>query len=485
MLGSVGSIVPKRWILGIFALGLIATMVATSANPWAGAATLPSTVTATVVSATEVKVDWVAVDSGSTVPGGSPVVDGYSISCVGTPGTVIKAVTGIATTTGNVTGLTANTAYICSVSASSGSTLPSSGVAAASVTTTSTLLTSASVGPLTASVAQESGTHSFSVSTGGADSGLTITVSVDTAGSVNTTSSTTLSTTYVFTSSGAGTSVVTVNVKQDSTGIEKSKTITISKIAPPPEEPVVVPEDPAPADIPTPPSLGGNDQASTAVITPTTGGTVSISEPADGDEDFDSKTSGSIVVPIGALPSGSAFVLVVEKVPDTGSTTVASTTLKQEDFVPLPPNVTSLLASPLVIEFVDGAGDKQDVTLTESMTITMTVPIGTVLDAGLDFDSVSVFKAENPITGPWVELNTGFTINANGTVAFDVSVRNLSTFKLGSKSREVVTGGAVLPSAGDAAPTTSQALLLAGLGLMLVMGGGVYVRRQRRASAVD
>ena len=59
MLGSVGSIVPMRWILGIFALGLIAVMVATSANSWAGASTLPTSVTASAVTSTSIQVNWV------------------------------------------------------------------------------------------------------------------------------------------------------------------------------------------------------------------------------------------------------------------------------------------------------------------------------------------------------------------------------------------------------------------------------------------
>ena len=135
MLGSVGSVVPKRWILGIFALGLIAFMVATSANPWAGAATLPGDPVATALSPTSIQVDWTAVQSDSTVPGGSPLVDRYSVECGG--GTPVVEL-GIATTTATVSGLDENTAYVCTVSAASGSTLPSSGVSAASITTPAT-----------------------------------------------------------------------------------------------------------------------------------------------------------------------------------------------------------------------------------------------------------------------------------------------------------------------------------------------------------
>jgi hypothetical protein len=60
-------------------------------------------------------------------------------------------------------------------------------------------------------------------------------------------------------------------------------------------------------------------------------------------------------------------------------------------------------------------------------------------------------------------------------------VRSFSVFRIGFEGRGEVAE-AVLPSAGDAAPTTTQALLVTGLGLLLMVGGGAYVRRQRRAN---
>ncbi|MDP7514605.1 MAG: fibronectin type III domain-containing protein, partial [Dehalococcoidia bacterium] len=181
MLGSVGSIVPKRWILGIFALGLIAVMVATSASPWAGAATLPTSVTATAVTSTSIQVDWTAAEAGSTVPGStaatlSGLVDAYTVDCVGTPGTVSVTVAGISTATATVTGLTANTAYVCSVFTSSTGTIPASGVAASSVTTPASAaatLGSAFVNLPTANV-QVGGTLNLGVVAEGADSGSTV-----------------------------------------------------------------------------------------------------------------------------------------------------------------------------------------------------------------------------------------------------------------------------------------------------------------------
>ncbi|MCH7593176.1 MAG: fibronectin type III domain-containing protein, partial [Chloroflexi bacterium] len=84
MLGSVGSVVPKRWILGIFALGLIAVMVATSANPWADASELPTEVSASASSPTSIQVNWTIADDSSVLPESGAIVDGYRVDCVPT-----------------------------------------------------------------------------------------------------------------------------------------------------------------------------------------------------------------------------------------------------------------------------------------------------------------------------------------------------------------------------------------------------------------
>jgi hypothetical protein len=103
-----------------------------------------------------------------------------------------------------------------------------------------------------------------------------------------------------------------------------------------------------------------------------------------------------------------------------------------------------------------------------------------------DVTTLAFFKASDPSVGPWTELSTGFAL-VGDTVVLSANTRNFSTFRIGSITREIGIpaaggGGAVLPSAGDAAPTTTQALLITGLGLLLIVGGGVYVRRQRRAN---
>jgi hypothetical protein len=85
-----------------------------------------------------------------------------------------------------------------------------------------------------------------------------------------------------------------------------------------------------------------------------------------------------------------------------------------------------------------------------------------------------------------VKVNTRFSI-VGGDVVFAGDVMNFSVFRLGFEIRDGGTApaAAVLPSAGDVAPTTTQALLITGFGLLLIVGAGVYVRRQRRATEVD
>jgi hypothetical protein len=489
MLGSVGSIVPKRWILGIFALGLIATMVATSANPWAGAATLPTTVSAQVLSASSIKVTWVAVDAGSTVPGGSPLVDGYSVSCLGSPGTVTKTVTGISATTVTVDNLTANTAYVCSVLASSGSTLPSSGIAASSVTTTAALLTGVTIlGGDNRSIASDA-TVPIDISTAGADSGFTIAVSVDTGGSVNAASGTE-STSFTFTSSGTGTSVVTVTVTQTSTGWVKSDTVTFAKIGAAPADEVEEPVAPTTAEQSSLPDISDKPAGSAAagVFDATSGATIFAVTPPQPTEGTPPNEPVAVTVnfPSGAFPNSAGSVSVE---------VFSSSPTEVEDYVDIvvsggtgasAPVITPIKnAGSITIDIKNNAGEDADVTTTDDVAVKFKVD-QSIFNGSVDFESVAMFKTDNPLTGPWTELATGFTI-VGGEVEFEAKTRNFSTFMLGSKTRDIGIGGsgAVLPSAGDAAPTTTQALLLAGLGLMLIAGGGVYVRRQRRATAVD
>ena len=228
MLGSVGSVVPKRWILGIFALGLIAVMVATSANPWAGASSLPTSVTATPLTPTSIQVDWTAADGTSTLPESGAIVDGYRVDCVPTSGTTAtKSVTGRTTATATLTtNVVADTTYVCSVFSSSNTTLPSTGVPASSIKTPLSLakqLGSVVASPTSGNV-QVDGSLLLSAVSKGADTsktaitGLTVNWSiVSGGGSVD--ASTGDSVTYTATS--AGSVVVKAEVTQSATGVDQ------------------------------------------------------------------------------------------------------------------------------------------------------------------------------------------------------------------------------------------------------------------------
>ncbi len=492
MLGSVGSVVPKRWILGIFALGLIAFMVATSTSPWAGASSLPTSVSANVASPTSIQVDWTAADPSSTLPESGAVVDGYRVDCVPTPSgsTISAAISGRTTTTATVTGLTASTAYVCSVFSSSNSTLPSSGVAAASVTTSSSLtvqLGSVVISPASATI-QVGGAAVFTATSLGADSsktaitGLTVNWSISGDGSLDGSTGTTV----VYSATSAGSATITASVTQSSTSITKSVNAIVTNFTPPAASSPSTGSDPAdPADIPTAPDLGGETQASTGVIKPSAGATLTVPAPAADDSDFQYATGATVDIPVNAAPSGTALAVVAELVPTSGGTSVAPTTVNQGDFVALPSGVNPVNAEPLTVQFVDVDGNEvTGVTLNESATISLTVTIADLFAANQDPQSVAVFKASDPTVGPWNELATTFTF-VDGGYKFKAQTRNFSTFKLGSKVRDIPGTGAVLPSAGDVAPTNTQAILVTTLGLLLVLGGGLYVRRQRRATAAE
>lgn len=498
MLGSVGSVVPKRWILGIFALGLIAVMVATSTSPWAGASSLPASVSANVASPTSIQVDWTAADSSSTLPESGAIVDGYRVDCVPTPSgsTISTTVSGRTTVTATVTGLAASTAYVCSVFSSSNSTLPSSGVAAASVTTSSSLtvqLGSVTVSPASATI-QVGGSQGLIATTKGADTngttitGLSVIWSITGNGSLGTPFGTDNSQ-VTYTASSSGSATVTASVTQSGTGITKSVNVIITNFTPPAAATTSTGSDPTdPADIPVAPSLGGETQASTAVVTPSTGASLTIPKPADDDTDFQFATAATVDVPVNAIPSGTALALVIELVPQAGGTSIAPTQVKQEDFVSLPSGVNPVSAEPLVVQFIDTDGNEvTGITLNEPVTISLTVSTADLFAANQDPQSVAVFKAADPAVGPWNELATTFTF-VDGGYKFAAQTFSFSTFKLGSKTRDIGipgAGGAVLPSAGDSAPTATQAILVTTLGLLLVVGAGAYIRRQRKATSAE
>ncbi|MCH8818231.1 MAG: fibronectin type III domain-containing protein, partial [Chloroflexi bacterium] len=334
MLGSVGSVVPKRWILGIFALGLIAVMVATSASPWAGASSLPTGASATASSPTSIQVDWTAADSSTTLPESGAIVDGYRVDCVPTPSgsTVSATVSGVTTATASVSGLTASTAYVCSVFSSSNSTLPSTGVSAASITTPlslAVLLESVVVSPASATI-QVGGGQVLTATVKGKDTdgttitGLTVSWGIIGNGSLGSPFGTDDSqVTYTATSSGSAT--VTATVSQ-STGIERSENVVFTNFSAPVTTSPPTGSDPTdPADIPTAPSLGGETQAATAVVQPSTGASLTIPKPADDDTDFQFATSATVDIPVNAVASGTALAIVVELVPQAGGTSVAPT----------------------------------------------------------------------------------------------------------------------------------------------------------------
>ena len=476
MLGSVGSIVPMRWILGIFALGLIAVMVATSANPWAGAATLPTSVTASAASSTSIQVNWVAVTAGSTIPGTGNVIDKYTIACIPTTGTTVtEVVTGIASTTGTVTGLTADMAYVCNVKQQSGSTLPASGVAAASLTTplnAATTLDSAVANFTTANV-PVAGTVQLSVDSLAADTAKTelasgVTVAWTTQAGTGTgalSDASGANTTY--TASTAGTAQVTVTVTQTASNIVKTDTVAISNftVAADPVSAALV--DPAAADIPDLPDISSFDAgtAESVVLKPSSAAT-SLSVVDAGD----SNVSGSVNFGAGAIPTNTS-VGVLTSISSAGSGTAA-----------MPSGVTSVGSSIMSIAVTDkdGVAVGSSYRLNSDATVSMQLPLSTVTAAGADTQGISIYKAATE-AGPWTKLSSTVT-NVDGVVGVTGQVRSFSVFRIGFEGRGEVVAEAVLPSAGDAAPTTTQALLVTGLGLLLMVGGGAYVRRQRRAN---
>ena len=498
MLGSVGSIVPKRWILGIFALGLIAGMVATSANPWAGAATVPTSVTASAVSSTSITVNWTAVGSGSTVPAGG-TVDSYNVSCLPTGGSATsQTVAGFGTATATFTGLTASTEYTCSVAAVATGSTPGTAVNAAAITTPADLskvLGSIVVSPSDGRVQQDTGAQNISVAAKGSDTsktvittGLTYLWSVSGGGTINPTNGSATT----FTAGGPGTSTVSVTVSQASTGASKNDSISVEVFAvapdPVPEPPVAPPAALIPA-LPVAPTGTVEGTFDTVVLTPVS--TLTTLE-VTGDPSLElGTTTASLSIPPNSVPPGIG---------------VSITSI----FVPPPPLVAPLPAAVLpppaklasifyTVDVVDTLGN--DVTLTNDIDVVisfsltdltsgsgsgLTADLVSGTDIATDVSTLALFKADDPSVGPWTELATEFAI-AGDKVVLSAKTRNFSTFRIGSKTRELgVPGtpgaGPILPSAGDVAPTTTQALLLAGLGLVLLAGGGVYVRRQRRAT---
>ena len=482
MLGSVGSVVPKRWILGIFALGLIAVMVATSASPWAGAATLPTSVTATAVTSTSIQVDWTAAESGSTVPesyGGSltGLVDAYTVDCVGTPGTVSVTVAGISTTTATVVGLTANTAYVCSVFTSSTGTVPASGVAASSVTTPASAaatLDEAFINLATANV-QVGGTLNLGVLAIGADSGLTVIttgVTVVWSSTANGSVSPTTGTSTTYTASSAGSATVTATLTQTATGIVKTDTLAVTNFAVPADPAPEPSVDPPASEIPDLPDISDAEAGTAAatVLKPSSGAiSLAVTGAAATSE------TASVGFPAGSISNSIAAAVRVDITPVTSAVTA------------LPADTVSISDSVLTVELTDKSGAPLTIDrLVSAATVTMTVPLAKVQSSGADIQGVSLYKAASITAPEWVKVNTRFSI-VGGDVVFAGDVMNFSVFRLGFEIRDGGTApaAAVLPSAGDVAPTTTQALLITGFGLLLIVGAGVYVRRQRRATEVD
>ncbi len=473
MLGSAGSIVPKRWILGIFALGLIAIMVATSASPWAGASTLPTAVTASATSSTSIQVDWTAVQAGSTVPS-SGVVDAYTVKCVPTTGTTISVtVSGISTATATVPGVTANTAYVCSVFPSSSSTLPASGIAATSITTplnAATTLGSAVASLATASV-QVGGTIQIYVDALGADAtktaittGFTVQWGVNNA---NGSLSDTTGTATTYTASSEGVATVMVRVTQTASGITKQDSIAMTNFAVAADPVAVALVDPASSETPELPDISGFEAgaAESAVLKPSSGiTTLSVVDAGD------STVSGSVDFGAGAIPTNTSVGVLTS----IGSATSAT--------APMPSGVTSVGSSILSIQVTDkdGVPVGNSYRLNSDATVSIKLPLSTVTSAGADTQGLSIWKATTE-SGPWTKISSTVT-NVDGVVEITGQVRGFSVFRIGFETRGDVAVVAVLPSAGDVAPTTTQALLVTGLGLLLLVGGGVYVRRQRRAN---
>jgi len=474
MLGSVGSIVPKRWILAVLALGLIAIMVATSANPWAGAATLPTSVSASAISSTSIQVNWTAVTAGSTIPGTGNVIDAYNVDCVPTTGsTVTKSASGIATATLLVSPVVADMGYTCTVKQQASGTLPGSGVAASAVTTplnAVTTLDSAVANLTTANVAVAS-TVQLSVDALAADvaktalaSGVTVAWTTQAGtGSGALSDATGAATTYAATA--AGTAQVTVTVTQTASNIVKTDTVAISNftVAADPVPAALV--DPAAGDIPDLPDISSFDAgtAESVVLKPSSASTTLSVVDAD-----DSTVSGSVNFAAGAIPTNTS-VGVLTTLISAGNGTAA-----------MPSGVTSVGSKIMSVKLTDkdgavGSGYR----LNSDVTVSMQVPLSAVTAAGGDAQGVLIYKAATE-AGPWSKLS-GTVTNVDGVVTATGQVRTLSVFRIGFESRGDVEA-AVLPSAGDAAPTTTQALLVTGLGLLLMVGGGAYVRRQRRAN---
>jgi hypothetical protein len=317
----------------------------------------------------------------------------------------------------------------------------------------------------------------------------------------------------IYTASASGSVVVKAEVTQSATGITKSVNVNIENFAPPPPPPPPPPPaDPDPVDVPKLvdfvefidilPAVDDIDEIEEldiAVVLPSTGAKLDLV--ASGTDDKIVPTEADVDIAVGALTNDLALVMVAEFVPKTGDTSAGATPVNQDRFTELPVGITPVVSAPLVIEFRDSSGDQVDVTLQTEATVSVAVPNTALSDANQDPQSVSLYKTKDPEKDPWTELNTTFSYNPDGSIKFSAKTKTFSTFRLGSKSRD--TSGAatpvptatpeptatpvpvVLPSAGDVAPTSTQAVLITGLGLLLILGGGVYVLRQRRTNLAD
>jgi hypothetical protein len=434
-------------------------------------------------------VNWTAVDSGSTVPAGG-TVDSYNISCAPTSGSPIATTaSGIGANSVTVTGLTASTAYVCSVSPVATGSTPGSAVSAASVTTLANLaaqLGSVVITPINPPVQESGGTVTLSAAVKGADTsktaitGLTVNWSITSgAGSISSSTGDSVD----FTSAESGNTIVQASVTQSSSGITKtdSTTIEVFAVAPDPVPEVIIPItadeetvlDDTITDIFT--DLGISESDSNVagdVVSATKEAVISVSN-ADTADTSDSE-SADLSIPAGA----------------TGSTGVAVTAV-QEDFdssttdEPTADQGTRIGSTTVTIVLLDKDGNVFDTALTSDATVTLSIPLTLTQASNVDTQSLTLYKSKDG-KAPWTKLTSTVTI-VDGVVKVTGKTRNFSVFIIVSEPREIgipgtVGAGAVLPSAGDAAPTTTQALLLTGLGLLLIVGGGVYVRRQRRAN---
>jgi hypothetical protein len=403
-------------------------------------------------------------------------IDDYTVTCTssGAPVTATVLPTPLSHT---FTGLTNGVVYTCSVVVNTDAGTGDPATADPATPGVGLVYLSAfnlNVSSATVAVGGSTVFTAAAVDAGGTGATLTtITWTVGSGGSLSTTTGNSV----VYTATSSGTVTINVTALQ-TTGIRKPDdpndgVITVTNFTPAPQPTAVPPVSNPTTPQPTPPPKP-TEKSEVVVISPEAAASITV-EITETDADFDVVSKFDLDLP--AQSVSEFFVLTVTPVKKTEAAT----------HVLLPETHTPTSIPPLKVEITDADGEPVDrLTLNAAYTVKITVSKAELDRLGLNMSSLEILKARNPLTGPFTPLATTFTILANGDVVFEGSSNSFSTFVVGTR----VTAGApaaptavpALPSTGDVAPTTGQAVAFLIIGLVLAVSGGAYLRRQRKVA---